>query len=845
MTTKERRLLPLFTPAHYTLHINLTGLTERHFLGEVTVRGTVAKSSRAITLHAKELQITSASIDGQPAEWRLEPEHDEITLLATEDLTPGEHKLTITYSGTITDPMHGIYPCYFTLNGHKKELIATQFESHHAREAFPCIDEPAAKAVFDLTLTTTTGITTLSNTPITSQHAVDGNLVTTFGTTPRMSTYLLAFVTGELAYTEATSGNGVTVRGYSTPDKVEQTRYATEHAARTLDFYDEYFNLPYPLEKCDIIALPDFSTGAMENWGLITFRESCMLVDEQNTAADTKQFIAGVVCHELAHQWFGNLVTMQWWDDLWLNESFANWMEHAVVDHFYPDWQVWEQYNATSQQSAFTRDALASVQAVQQHVAHPDEIRSLFDPAIVYAKGGCLIRMLNEYLGTEVFREGLRLYMERHQYGNTHAGDLWAALSEVSGQDVAAFMEPWVRQPGHPVVNFNHSGDHAKLTQNRFYANPTKIPEHDDTLWPVPVLSEALPDLSLFKDAQATTVVKHQPNVLLNEGGTGFYHVQYDAKSLGAIAKNIETLQTGDRQRLLLDSLALTRAGHQATTNTLDLMAHYKNEASYSVWLAITAIIGALKIMVNDDPALKPHLKRYVGELAQHEFTRLGWERKKGETYFDELMRPLALGCMAYAEQPEVIAHGLHLLRGAEKPEDIPTDIRSIVYGIGVYHEGKPVLDRLLTWYDQTPSAEERINLTAGISNMQDTTLVPDILNLLTTKKIKLQDIGYWFAYLIRNAKAKDQTWAWMKDSWPWIHRNFSNDMHYTDFARYSAGGFSTAEHLAAYKDFFTPKLKEPALKRTIEQGLEDIEIRKLWRERDLRAIKEFLTMEK
>ncbi|MGH7196556.1 MAG: M1 family metallopeptidase [Candidatus Saccharimonadales bacterium] len=841
-STTVQRLLPQFAPGHYDLTINLTKREKRQFSGEVTITGTLQKAGKQITLHAHELTVESVQIDGHDATFKI-GQDDELILTTARELASGEHEIHLAFSGTITDPMHGLYPCYFKLDGKEKELLATQFESHHAREVFPCIDEPSAKATFDLTLITEKDVTTLANTPV-AQQKEDGNqLTTTFDRTPKMSTYLLAFVVGELGYTETTNEHGVKIRVYATPDKIEQTRFSLDLAAKALDFYDDYFDNPYPLKKCDMVALPDFSSGAMENWGLITYRESCLLVDPENTATDTKQFIATVVCHELAHQWFGNLVTMAWWDDLWLNESFANWMEHHAVNHFFPEWQMWEQFSSTEKQMALTRDGLASVQSVQQHVSHPEEIRSLFDSAIVYAKGSCLIRMLHEYLGDITFRDGLRVYMQRHKYGNTETTDLWNTLSEASGKDVASFMQPWVHQSGHPVVTVGASDSTAVLHQRRFYASPTEAKPHDPTAWPVPLLSESIGQ-DVMSELTVTVPVAHtDAPFMLNKGYTGFYHTRYDTEQLAHLAKAVSQAQVAatDRQGLLIDNLALTRAGLLKTTELFNLLAHYHNEPSYAVWLSMTSVIGALKVLVNEDPVLKPHLQKYVERLAKEEFHRLGWDKKPGESYFDELLRPNIIGLMAYAETPEVVSHSLKLFDEAKSPQEIPADLRGIVYTVAVRERGQSAFGRQLAWYKETASAEERINLCAGLTSMRDENLANQATELLTTRTVKLQDLGYWFAYLMRNSHARKATWEWMHANWSWIQKNFSADMHYTDFPRYSAAAFSTREQLAEYKKFFEPKQKEPALARTITQGIEDIEVRMLWRERDITGIADYL----
>ena len=385
--TKLKHLLDTFTPHHYNLTLDLTRAEEKSFSGTVIIAG--ESTGQSISLHAKDLTIHTASIDDQPAEFS-HGEFDELRLSRPE-LSSGQHAIRIDFSGTITDAMHGLYPCYFSHDGVKKQLFATQFESHHAHEVFPCVDEPAAKATYDVTLVTAPGLTVLGNMPVTEASERDGALTTTFATTPRMSSYLLAFVVGELHKKTARTKSGVEVNIWATLAQSEDTLdFALDIATHSIDFYDEYFGVPYPLPKSDHVALPDFSSGAMENWGLITYRESCLLADPKLTPESSRRFIATVIAHELSHQWFGNLVTMQWWNELWLNESFANMMEYVAVDALHPEWRMWEDFATSEVTAALRRDSLDGVQPVQADVNHPDEISTLFDRQLSMLKvGGC------------------------------------------------------------------------------------------------------------------------------------------------------------------------------------------------------------------------------------------------------------------------------------------------------------------------------------------------------------------------------------------------------------------------------------------------------------------------
>ncbi|HSE61847.1 MAG TPA: M1 family metallopeptidase [Candidatus Saccharimonadales bacterium] len=841
MTKAVRQLTTLFTPNTYTLSLDFTKQTDRKFSGTVSIDGVLLQLGHEIILHSKDLTITSATIDGKEATWKAGKD-DEMAFTATGELAKGQHVVTIGFEGAITDPMHGIYPCYFKHDGKNKELIMTQLESHYAREAFPCVDEPLAKATFDLTLTTAFGVTVLGNTPVRQSRKEQNALVTSFEPTPKMSPYLLAFVFGELSYTEMTNKNGVLVRCYATPDNVEHTRFALDFAARSLEFLDNFFGTTYPLPKCDLVAVPDFAAGAMENWGLITFRENAMLFDEKNSSADLKEWVAAVVMHELSHQWFGNLVTMKWWDDLWLNESFAKWMEHYGVDKLMPEWRIWDSFGASEQQYAFNRDGLANVQAVRQPVKHPDELHSLFDPAIVYAKGACLIRMLQGYLGEDVFRDGLRLYMAAHKYGNTSADDLWAALDKASGKDVSQFMKRWIEQPGHPVVSVaSPTPTTVAIEQRRFYAN-AKQAANNETVWPLPLLSDEIAD-ELLQTKQASFAAAAQP-VIINRGYTGFYHTHYQGALLDAIAMEVKNgkLPVVDRQGLLIDNIALARAGVQSTADVLKLLAAYTSESSFPVWQAMSSAIGAARTIVNDDPAIKPHLQKYVAQLVHAQYDRLGWDKKPGEPYFDELLRPSIIGLMAYAEVPAVIDHLLNMFDAAQQPEAIAApELRSIVFAVAVRERGRPAYERLLEWYKTARSADERVNLTVGMTSMRDPELAKDATKLFTSKLVKPQDLAYWFIYTIRNRHARSAAWDWMINNWDWITKQFKNSHDYADFPKYSSSALATREELEQYKAFFEPKLNESDIAMVIRQGIEEIETRVLWRERDLSGIADYL----
>jgi aminopeptidase N len=837
---KESRLYRLFQPKHYTLRVNLER-EQRHFSGTVTIQGTVSEGADAVWLHAHKLHITEATIDGKSATF----EHGDADSLSitTEGLQPGDHEVVVSFEGKITNPMHGLYPCYFKLDGKDEELLATQFESHHAREVFPCVDEPEAKATFDLTLESETDINVVSNTPVKEQTEQDDKLVTSFETTPVMSTYLLAWVAGKLDYKEATTKDGVVVRTYATRGKGNQLDYALKAAVESLETYNDYFGVPYPLPKADLVALPDFSSGAMENWGITTYRESVMLVDEHSSTR-TKQYVVMVIAHELAHQWFGDLVTMKWWNDLWLNESFANWMEYYVTDKLHPEWEMMTQYFDDETTYAIEQDSLSNVQKIQQEVHSAEEIQTLFDPAIVYAKGGSLINMLHTYLGPDMFRKGLQLYFERHKYGNTEAADLWKAWGEASGRDVMGFMQPWITQAGLPVITVGE-GDHTvELHQRRFFSNPKEAGGNDQTVWPVPLLSNGQLSEELLD--QRTSTVELKPTdtpLLLNQGRTGYYLTMYSTEHVEKLAAAVRDgkLSIVDRLGLLTDSLSLSEAALQPYLASLKLLDSYRHEDSYPVWGAITSHLGTLKMFADDDEELLAKLRGLIRDLVIDQHNRLGWDPINGESYFDGLLRPLLIAHMAYSEDEPTITKLRDMFDKAEKPSDVWGDIRATVFSVAAKFGDEPAFEKLLSWHNATTSAEQRTQLIAGMCAARNPKLIQRSLDMLTTDAVKLQDLFYWIVYLTRNRYAKDMTWQWIQDNWKWIVDHFGNDMHYTDFPKYAAGAFSKPEQLESYRKFFEPMLKDVGIERTIRQGLEDIEGRILWRERDGEAVAEHL----
>ncbi len=841
------RLYNDFQPSHYELQLTLDpdGMS---FRGSVTVNGRKAgKPSKRIVLHSKDLKITNVSAirhdkkgDNPVLFDRVNTlkSRDELRLHSSTMLYPGNYTLTITFEGMITDPMNGLYPCTFIHHGKTKKLLATQFESHHAREVFPCIDEPEAKATFSLALTfpKTFGVG-LSNTPVISSETKHGQQLVIFETTPIMSTYLLAFVVGEMGFKESKTKRGTVVRAYATPDNVAHLDFAVETATRCLEYYEAYFGIPYPLPKADMVALPDFASGAMENWGLITYREQALLYDKRNTSLSTKQHIAMVIAHELAHMWFGNLVTMRWWTDLWLNEGFASWIEYLAVDKLFPDWGMWTQFITDEQAYGLKLDALEHTHPVEVPIHHPDEIRTIFD-AISYQKGSSVIHMLHTYLGATVFRDGLRHYLKKYAYGNTDTIDLWEALEATSGKPVRSFMHAWTSQPGYPIVQVTTKKSALLLHQERFLLNK---PKRASLLkWPIPLLGSDLSNSEQIEEVDTELPSNPSALPLINRGHQGFYRTTYDDAATTRLLPKIPGLSPEDRLGLLADSFEAAKAGYCSASDSLKLLSAYTEEAHSSVWDIIAVNIAELRRVMDDD-TVRDQLKPYLQRLIAQQYKRLGWTEQKNETYFDKLLRPTILGLGASADHPDILQQAVKYFEEASTSEDLHPDLRSVVYTTIARRGSAPEFKRLLKLYDATQSAEERVTLAAALTNFTGETQILQALGFIKSDRVRLQDISYWLAYSFLNRHAKGLTWKWLKENWHWLEKNLGNDLSFYRTPVYAARSFSDSGYLKEFIEFFDQK-RSPALERSINQGIEMLEWQTKWKKRDLTAVKDFLS---
>ena len=817
-----------FVPEHYDLFLDLSRETKT-FSGKVTITGQ-AKTDR-ISLHQKDLEIASVEVAGQARPFTVDHENEALHIELTE---AGQVDLVIAFSGKITDNMTGIYPSYYTVDGVKKEVLSTQFESHFAREAFPCVDEPEAKATFDLALRfdQAEGEVALSNMPETDVENRKETGIWKFETTPRMSSYLLAFVAGDLQGVTAKTKNGTLVGVYSTKaHPLSNLDFSLDIAVRSIEFYEDYYGVKYPIPQSLHIALPDFSAGAMENWGLVTYREVYLVVDENSTFASRQQ-VALVVAHELAHQWFGNLVTMKWWDDLWLNESFANMMEYVCVDAIEPSWNIFEDFQTGGVPAALKRDATDGVQSVHVEVKHPDEINTLFDGAIVYAKGSRLMHMLRRWLGDADFAKGLHAYFEKHQYSNTIGRDLWDALGQASGRDVAAFMDSWLEQPGYPVLTVKVENDVLKISQKQFF-----VGEHEDKnrLWVVPLNSnwKGLPDTleteSIEIPGYAALLTENKGALRLNTENTAHYITDYQGDLLESVLAELETLDNTSKLQIVQERRLLAEAGHISYADLLPVLDKLAKEESYLVVSAVSQVISALERFIDEGTETEKAFNTLVAKLARHNYDRLGFEVKDGESDEDELVRQLAVSMMIRSNDAEASQVASQIFAThKENLAGLPAAIRAqVLINEMKHHETKDLVATYLDLYTQATDAVFKRQLAAALAYSTDADNIQILIGSWKDKfVVKPQDLSSWYLQFLGHQATQETVWVWARENWGWIKAALGGDMSFDSFVIFPSHIFKTEERLAEYKEFFEPQLSDLALSRNIRMGIKDIAAR-------------------
>jgi puromycin-sensitive aminopeptidase len=761
-TRNPYRLPVNVVPSNYRLELT-PDLEAATFSGTVTVKLDILEITSEVHFNAVELDLDEVHVTGADGKKvsgvaTLDANAQCATLKLETPLPVGPGTLEVSFRGTLNDQLQGFYRSSFVdTDGVAQTIATTQFEETDARRAFPCWDEPAFKATFDVTLNIPTSVAAYSNSPIAQDSTNDnGTRQVVFGTTMKMSTYLVAFIVGPFEETPSVDVLGTLLRVVYPKGKGDLASFALGVAVFALRFFSEYFDIPYPGDKLDLIAVPDFDAGAMENLGCVTYRESALLVDPETASLAELQRVAVTVAHELSHMWFGDLVTMEWWGGIWLNEAFATFMEVFCTNAYKPEWKMWGDF-VIDRDSALQVDGLHSTRAIEYEVVSPADARGMFD-VLTYQKGGSVLRMLEQYLGADVFRDGIRHYLRKHSYANTVTADLWDALEEISGHPVRDLMNTWILQGGYPVVTV----DNGQLSQRPFEYGPATGQSAIGSSWLVPMLTRPLGGTELTRRllADKALSVEMKEPMVLNAGGSGVYRTCYNATDLPAIVAHLRELDELERTTLIVDGWAALFAGQMSWSDFWSLAEGLGNQDEPASWGTIAMASDYASRALTD--AQRPALRELVCELFGPQFARLGWGPKATDLARTPQLRGIVLGTLGtLGESQEIRTEALHRFDTNDLDGDLARAILRVVGAVnrpGDYEE----------FYERSRNGknpQEELRFQYGLSTFSDQHIALDATEKCFSE-IRSQDAPNVIALLTANRVSGPAVWRYVTSRW-------------------------------------------------------------------------------
>jgi len=766
---QDRYRLPrTVVPTRYDLVLE-PDLGSATFSGSVEIEIDVHERVDEIVVNALDLAIDHATVRTEVgAEIAVtDVAHDgelqRATLALAASVEPGAWLLRMSFRGELNDQLHGFYRSTYTDDDGTHTIATTQFEAADARRAFPCWDEPDLKAVFGVTLVVPEGVVALSNGPeIDRAPNGDGRVRVRFADTMSMSTYLVAFVVGRLEITDPIDVDGVPLRLVHLPGKGHLARFALEAGEFSLRFFTEYYGIPYPDRKVDFVAIPDFAQGAMENTGLITYRESLLLVDPEHATQPELENIADVVAHELAHQWFGNLVTMRWWNGIWLNEAFATFMALVTVDAWRPDWEQWNTF-ARGATAAKEVDALRSTRAIEYPVHSPDDASGMFD-VLTYQKGAAILRMLEQYLGAERFREGIRLYLARHAYGNTETHDLWHAIEEASGEPVRRIMDQWIWQGGYPLVTASPSPDGVRLDQRRFLADGGT----DHAVWDVPLRVRSLDgdEASVLVPADGTVPAEAaDAAVVVNAGASSFVRVRYEGGLLERLTARLPEISPLERYGLVDDHWAAVTSGAAPASEFVLAASRYGDEDDLAVWQILLTGLGWCDRFLEGEP--RERFRAFVRHLVAPAMDRLGWEADADEPDRIRALRGALLqGLGVLGADPNAGAAAREFEAEARAGKPVDASLAAAAVNVVAANGDAADYERYWTAYRESPTPQEQYRYLFALPLFRDPALFDRTLEATFGDDIRSQDAPFVFAYSLINRDLGERAWDTLRARW-------------------------------------------------------------------------------
>ncbi len=753
-------------PRHYRLTFE-PDLDAAAFRGTAVIDVTLRVPTAEVVLNAVELDIGAVAAVGPGGEHRdaatiaRDDAAERVTFAFSEPLEAGDWTLEIGFAGILNDDLRGFYRSTYTAaDGAEKVIATTQLESTDARRAFPCWDEPDIKATFGITLVVDEGLSAVSNARIVSEEPVgEGKRAVRFADTMIMPTYLVALIVGELEATDPVDVSGVPLRVLHVPGKAHLSGFALDIGAFALEYFTEYYGIPYPGDKLDMIAIPDFSYGAMENLGAITYRETALLVDPETSTQAERARIADVVAHEIAHMWFGDLVTMKWWNGVWLNEAFASFMETKCVEAYRPDWKRWLAF-AGERAHAMDLDALASTRPIEFHVESPSEANEMFD-SLTYAKGQAVLRMLEVYLGEEVFRSGIATYLAAHAYANTETADLWHALEAVSGEPVGDIMQAWITRGGFPRLTVAGDGDAYRIEQEQF-----RYRGHGTGRWKVPVLYDSGDGPSRVLVSADVTRLEAGPGVLLNRRGQGFYRVRYDADLFDGVVSRLADLVADERYAFVSDAWANVLAGNLDGLSFISLCRRLDNELEPAVWESALGGLSELDRVVA--PAARPWLQGVVRDLVGPLADRLRWEPGPGESDLDRRLRGRlisARGVLGRDEETVKLASDV-FEAWLVRRDAVDGEVGAAAVGVVAATGGAAEFERFVELYHHAASPQDEVRFLRAAVSVPDPDAAARALEMVLDGTVRRQDSPWVLAGLIGHRDTGPATWELVKHRW-------------------------------------------------------------------------------
>ncbi|EEY64340.1 puromycin-sensitive aminopeptidase, putative [Phytophthora infestans T30-4] len=815
MTKPFARLPTCVAPSKYFLDY-VVDLDHCRFEVSERVLFSVSQTTRTITCHALELHVfdVSVTIAGRStpikcSEIRCLAADQTVELVLDDELPAGcEAELTLTCHGELNNKLHGFYRSAYDheLAGETRLMAVTQFEACDARRAFVCWDEPAIKAKFEISLSCDVELTAISNAHVvqtlvrprannahirTQSRPQSSTLekVWRFAETPIMSTYLVGMIVGEFDSVSTVTKEGVLVSVYTPVGRSDRGKFALEVGARALSFYTERFGIPYPLKKMDMLAIPDFAAGAMENWGVVTYRETRLLIDEQLSSFGQKMATARTVCHEIAHQWFGNLVTMEWWTGLWLNEGFARFMEFEAVHSIFPEWNVWEVFVQDITMSvAMGKDCMLTSHPIEVRVNHPDEVDQIFD-VISYAKGASVIRMLSEYLGRDVFYRGIHEYLVKFSYRNAQTQDLWESLEQASGQHIKSLASGWTSQTGYPMVTLSEDGT---LVQERFLADQTlKEKAEEKVAWDVPLTFVAsdkpkeiqrvgIWERNASKEATAALADKLRARadtsswIKLNANQAGFFLVNYSPEGWKRLQQPVREKMLGavDRMSLLNSIFAFARSGELPVTRALDFSFAYAEEPEHLCWKEISSNLRFYSTLYSAD-SFYPKLQAYIRQLFASIMKRLTWEAAEGESSTVAPFRRDVISMLALGDDPQVIAETQRLFQAYfEDSSALSADLRGVVFNAQARRGDASHLKLLRERYEASNFIEEKLDCLTALGLFKSLERKREVI-AWGLKNVRSQDIQYVFSSVAADASGAEFAWKYVQEHWTELNEQY------------------------------------------------------------------------